>query len=126
MIPLLPVERPEKLGIGEAVQLAQAAAVLSGSGGPDLLGKLRNRFKLDQLGISTSSAPGAEGQPTGSPAVTIGKRITEDVHVGVEQGAAPGSSSVNVEVDITPNVSVESEVGSAGRSGVGVRWKRDY
>jgi translocation and assembly module TamB len=115
-----------QIGPGEAVQLAQAAAVLSGRGGPDLLGKLRNRFKLDQLGISTTTATGAEGQPTESPAVIIGKRITETVHVGVEQGAAPGSSSINVEVDITPNISVESDVGSAGRSGVGVRWKRDY
>ena len=114
-----------QIGPGEAVQLAQAAAALSGSGGPDLLGSLRNRFKLDQLGISSASAPGTEGQSAGPPAVVIGKRISEKVHVGVAQGAAQNSSTVTVEVDITPNISVESGVGTAGE-GIGLNWKRDY
>jgi len=33
---------------------------------------------------------------------------------------------VAVEVDITPNISLESKVGADSNQGVGVNWKWDY
>ena len=41
-------------------------------------------------------------------AVRAGKYLTRDIYVGVKQGATSDSSSVGVEVEVTPNVYIDS------------------
>src|SRR3546814_4448639 len=55
----------------------------------------------------------------GAPTVQAGKYIAKDVFVGVEQGAAAGTSAVSVEAEVFPNVSVQSKVKPDGESTVG-------
>jgi translocation and assembly module TamB len=107
------------LGPLQAAQLAAAAADLSGAtgGGTDVIGRIRKLAGVDVLRVED----GASG-----PAVAAGKYIADGVYVGAKQGAKPGSGGVEVEVEVTPNISVKSEAGQTGDSNIGVQFKWDY
>ena len=61
-----------------------------------------------------------------SPDVAAGKYLGEDVYIGAKQGSEADSGTAEVEVELTPNISIESEVGQQGQSEVGVKFKWDY
>jgi translocation and assembly module TamB len=62
----------------------------------------------------------------GGPSVEAGTYATEGVYLGVKQGVTDESGAVAVEIEVTPNISVESEVGITGESDIGVKFKWDY
>jgi translocation and assembly module TamB len=106
-----------RLNAAEAVQLAASVSELSGGGsGLDILGSLRRFAGVDVLEVGAGES-GAQ--------VKAGKYIADGVYVGAKQGSAPGSSSVEVEVEVTPNISVNTESGQTDSS-VGVQFKWDY
>jgi len=110
---------PGELGPVESAQLAAAVAELSlGGGGPGLIDRLRSFVGVDVLQIGG-------GADTG-PTVEAGKYLTEDVFVGVEQGAGVDSSRVKVEIGLTDNIQVESSAGVSGGSRVGIQFQWDY
>ena len=51
---------------------------------------------------------------------TGGKNVLIDTGMGAQSGA------VSVEVQVTPNITVDSRVGVDNKQGVGVNWKWDY
>ncbi|MFC1822638.1 translocation/assembly module TamB domain-containing protein [Thermodesulfobacteriota bacterium] len=105
----------------QALKLAQAVSVLSGGGGMDFMGRISQAIGLDQLDLSQSGE-----DPVGGAAVRAGKYLRDDIYVEMEQGLGPDSGKVSVEVELTPNISVESEVGIDAQGGIGVNWKWDY
>ncbi|AUG53142.1 translocation/assembly module TamB domain-containing protein [Thalassospira marina] len=101
----------------EAVQLANAAAQLSGGGGGlDVIGTIRNFIGADVLSVD-----GGEDGPT----VKAGKYLTDDIYVGTKQGTTPGSSGVEVEIELTPHIKVTSETNEID-SKAGIQFKLDY
>lgn len=106
----------------QALQMAQAGAALMSGGGTslDLLSRTRRLAGLDELDF----VPGQGGLET--TRLRAAKYLAKGVKVTVDQGTAADSGSVAVEVDITPNISVESKVGADSNQGVGVNWKWDY
>lgn len=105
----------------EAVQLAAALAELSGGGGGGVMDFARKTLGVDVLRVE-SDGTGSDA----SPALNVGKYVSDGVYVGVKQGITPESSSVGVEVEITPNISVDSNVRQSGASETGVKFKLDY
>jgi translocation and assembly module TamB len=104
----------------ELLQLAEATADLAGvNAGPDVLDKLRKSTGLDRLSVEQTE--GGTG-----PSLSAGRYVAKGVYVGVSQGARSGSSAATVEIEVTPNVKIESEIGSnaAGKAGVNLEW--DY
>jgi autotransporter translocation and assembly factor TamB len=102
----------------QAIQLAGTIRRFSGHGdGLDPLGALRQMSGLDDLRI--------EG---GGDNVTVGagKYLTDKVYFQVEQGGPDNDSAAVIEVEVTPNVTLESRTGSSGNSGAGVFWEWDY
>ena len=106
----------------EAVQLARALADMSGSsiGGSSggIMNRLQESLSLDVLRIDSS--------PSGATTLSAGKYIQKGVYVGVEQGALASDSSVKVEIDVTPQISVDTRIGQNASSDIGVNWKWDY
>jgi translocation and assembly module TamB len=103
----------------EAVQLAQAMAELTGvGGGPGVLDKIRKGLGLDRLDVEAG-----EGSST-APSLSAGRYVSRGVFVGAKQGATPGSSTATVEIELTPNVKVETDVGadSGGKAGINLEW----
>jgi translocation and assembly module TamB len=107
------------LSPGQAVQLAQAAATLSG-GGPGVLDKLRNKVGLDVLSLESGGASHSDTR------LKAGKYVSDKVFLKVEQGVSAESREVGVEVRVLPRVTVEGGVGHEGSGQVGVNWRYDY
>ncbi len=110
-----------KLSALEALQLAQAVAEVSGSlgGGGGIMG-----FARQSLGVDVLSA--GVNEDTGDAEVSVGKYINDSIYVGVAQGTTAGSTAARVEIELTPNLTIESETDQTTNSSVGVFWKWDY
>jgi translocation and assembly module TamB len=108
-----------KLSVGEAAQLAGAAASLA-SGEPGVMDKLRTATGLDRLSI------GGSQESSGLGAVEAGKTIAKNVYVGVEQGASAASTEAVAEVGITDNLKLRSTTSAEGSNRVGLRWEWEY
>jgi translocation and assembly module TamB len=109
-----------QLSAVEAAQLAIALRELTGGGGgTDILGFARRTLGVDVLRVET-----AEGSDT--PALEAGKYVTDQVYVGVKQGATSQSTSAGMEIELTPNVTLESEMTGQGANKSGIRFQWDY
>jgi len=94
------------------------------------MGETRSFLGLDRLDFSGgdqsgTNNSGSTNDSTG-PSVTLGKYVTDRVYVGVEQDLTDSKQDVIVEVNITPNFSVESKAGSRSGAGLGFNWNYDY
>lgn len=110
-----------ELSAMEAVQLANTLAQLSGKGGfsgAGLLGSVQQALGLDVLRIDQAES--------GATTVAAGKYIQKGVYVGVEQGALSSDSSVKVQIEVTPQITVDTRIGQNTGGDVGVNWKWDY
>jgi len=110
---------PTELGALEAAQLGTAVAQLTGGGlaGGGFMERVRNLMGVDVLRLGGSQ---------GDAAVSAGTYLSRDVFVGVEQGTTAESGAVRMELGVTDNISVESNVGATGDTNVGIQFKWDY
>ncbi len=118
-----------KLNTFQALQMAYSVNQLAGGYGPDVMGKTRSFLGLDRLDFSGGDQEGKnnDGSDTGNgPSVTLGKYVTDRVYVGVEQDLTDNKQDVIVDVNITPNFSVESKAGTKSGAGLGFNWNYDY
>lgn len=109
------------LGAGEAVQLAQSAAALTGVGGEGggLLDRVRRSTGLDRLDFSQSS-DGKGG------AVQAGRYLDDGVYVGVEQGMGANQTRAKVEVEIYKGLKGKADVGADSETRFGLSYEKDY
>lgn len=105
----------------QAVQLAASLNTLrGGSGGLNPLGVLQSATGLDRLRIL-----GADERTGRSTAVALGHYITNDVYVEIVTDAR-GFTATQIEISLTPALSVLSQFNSFGTSNVNVRYRKDY
>ena len=104
----------------QALRLAQAANELAGGHGPklNLLESARKELGLDQLDVRTGDS--------GETAVGAGKYLSENVYVEAQGGMTPEDQKVSVEIELSPNISVETEMGADSQGGGIIQWKMDY
>jgi translocation and assembly module TamB len=103
---------------GQAIQVARAVAQFSGSGSNRRMDDLRRSLGISSLDIGTGEN-GSGGQ------VGIGKRLNDNVYLGVSQGTTTNSGQVSVDVDVMKNIKVQGKAGAAGGEvGIGAEW--DY
>ncbi|MEG6504447.1 translocation/assembly module TamB domain-containing protein [Nitratidesulfovibrio sp. 1201_IL3209] len=128
----------------EALQAANALRTLSGAGGDfDVLTSVRRTLGVDVLRVG-SSDPARQRSATaprdpsmagsarpdgdvreGQPTLEAGKYLLDNVYVGVEQGAEPGTTGARVEVELLPRLNLEGR-SSPTSSELGIMWKKDY
>jgi translocation and assembly module TamB len=115
-----------QLSPAQGIQLAAAVSTLA-SGGPGILDRMRGRLGLDRLDIGSADQTGKSGQSSGAGGTTVsaGKYVSEGVNVGVDQSVS-GQSKARVEVEVFPNVTIETEAGGQSGQGIGLNWKKDY
>ncbi|MBI4871698.1 MAG: translocation/assembly module TamB domain-containing protein [Candidatus Riflebacteria bacterium] len=104
----------------QALKLGSALQTVSGGSGGGLMGLARNLVGVDLLNVGQSST-GAAGTALG-----VGKYLQEGLYVGVEKSLDSGGMSVSIEAELTPELTVETNVDSASRSGVGLNWRREH
>ncbi|MGE0253386.1 MAG: translocation/assembly module TamB domain-containing protein [Alphaproteobacteria bacterium] len=120
-------KRSGSLSAIEALQVAQTAASLSGQGSPTggILDRFRKALGVDVLRVDGGGGAG-NGATGAGPSVAAGKYLSDRTYLGVRQGATPGSGAVSVEIELTDNLTLESEVGETGSGRTGVLWNWDY
>ncbi|MBY6151732.1 translocation/assembly module TamB domain-containing protein [Vannielia litorea] len=101
----------------QALELASAVATLAGRGGDGIMGRLRDQFGLDDLDVSQSEE--------GNTAVRAGKYISDNVYSDVVV-ESDGTTELNLNLQIGPNVNVKGSTSSDGNSGIGIFFERDY
>jgi translocation and assembly module TamB len=131
----------------ETLQLANSLKSLTGVGPKmDLfapLNAVRDTLGLSVLRFGETSAGGSDQRilkgnsfrdnllddeseaSTTSSTIEAGKYISDRVYVGLEQDLGKNSTGVRVEVELTPNLNLESKTTSQS-SRVGLGWKKDY
>lgn len=101
----------------QALELANAVATLAGRGGVGILSRLRDGFGLDDLDVSQTD--------DGGTAVRAGKYISDNVYsdVVVESG---GRTEINLNLDVTSDITARGSVDNTGNSSLGIFFERDY
>ncbi|MDR1309545.1 MAG: translocation/assembly module TamB [Deltaproteobacteria bacterium] len=129
----------------EALQLANSLRVMAGLGGDlglTVLGTMRDALGLSVLRVGDgggssdnrilggssfrddlSRDDGVQGED--STTIEAGRYIGDNIYVGLEQNLSDNSTGVRVEVELAPNVSLQSLTTSTSNR-VGLGWKRDY
>ncbi|MAE51278.1 MAG: hypothetical protein CMH27_05675 [Micavibrio sp.] len=104
----------------QAVQLKNTLERFSGNGGGgfDPLGALRSVTGLDDIRVDNDDA--------GNASVGVGKYLTDKVYMELEQGAGAASGAASIQVEVTPTINVETEVGQDAQAGGRVLWHWDY
>lgn len=106
------------LSAGQALQLAQAVAQLSGGADNDAFEQLRRSLGVDSLDITVGAS--------GGPGVGVSRYISDNVRVGVRAGAQPDESGVTVDIDLTRRLKAQGEINAEGGSSVGLGFEMEY
>ena len=105
----------------QALQLAAALKeMLGGKQGFDPLKYTRNLLGVDRLEVIQSQTD------SGGSAISAGKYINDNIYLEVEKGIGTGSGKASVTWELTPNITVETDVGENAEKGMGINWKYDY
>ncbi len=103
----------------QAAQLVDAAAQLSGvGGGRGIFASVRDALGVDDLDIRQNESGGAT--------VGIGKRINDNVRLGVEAGSGSESGRVTIDLDLTPELKLRGGAGQGGTGELGLSYEREY
>ena len=87
------------LSAAQALQLVDAVGQLTGATNGGIVSRIRKATGLDDLDIRQSA--------TGGTTVGIGKRINDNVRLGVETGTDSASGRVVIDLDITKNLKAQ-------------------
>lgn len=102
----------------QALRLASALnSLITGKSGYDPLGRVREITGLDRLQIER-----ADGEST----ISAGKYINENIYLEVEKGIGNEGGEASVTWELTPHITVETEIGEDSETGAGLNWKFDY
>lgn len=119
--------RLENLRLAAAV--AQLAGFGSGNGGGGVLDSARQALGVDVLRFNSSSSGSAQAGQSGDMAagssVEMGKYLTEDIYVGVQQGTKQGSTAFVIQLELTPRANLELRTEQQNTTG-GLTWKYNY
>lgn len=100
----------------QAVQLAAAISTLAGRGG-GALDRLRESVGLDDFDVTTDDE--------GNAAVRAGAYLSENVYTDVTI-TSQGDTEINLNLDITDEVTAKGSVNQDGETGIGLFFERDY
>ena len=106
----------QSLSPAEALTLGIGVAQLL-DGGDGAVGSARGAVGLDVLRIDSDEA---------GPSVTVGSNVADGVFVGAKQPIGSGSASVQVEVKVFDNITIDSEFGPDVGTSIGLNWKKDF
>jgi translocation and assembly module TamB len=102
--------------------LSAASAALLGRGGKPFTAQIAQRLGVDDISLKSTGTSGAEG--TASQVVVFGKRISDRLSLGYEQGLSLATSAVRLEYALSRQVTLRAEAGQV--SGVGIVYRRNF
>ena len=107
----------ETLSPLQAARLALAVRTLAGQGGEGVVGNIRDSAGLADLDVTTDEE--------GNTAVRAGAYLGENIYTDVEVDSG-GETNLNLNLDVSPSVTLKGSVNSEGDTSLGVFFERDY
>lgn len=107
----------ETLSPIQAARLALAVRTLAGQGGEGVVGNIRNSTGLADLDVTTDEE--------GNAAVRAGAYLGDNIYTDVEVDSA-GETNLNLNLDVSPSVTLKGSANTEGDTSVGVFFERDY
>jgi translocation and assembly module TamB len=104
--------------------LSAASAALLGRNGKPFTARIAQRLGLDEISLQNSATATSGAQGTASQVVVFGKRISDRLSLGYEQGLSLASSAVRLEYALSRQITLRAEAGST--SGVGIVYRRSF
>ena len=101
----------------QAAQLVSAVATLSGKGSGGLTGRLRNGLGLADFDVSSTA--------DGATQFSAGTYISDNIYSEVVADS-DGNNEINLNLDLTPSLTVKGSAGNDGNTGLGIFFERDY
>ena len=111
----------------QVVEMGAALASLRGGGnGPSLnpLTRIQKALGLDRLSVGSAASTAASTEQSTGYTVAAGRYVSSRVYVGVKEGTT-GSSQVEVDVDLTKNLKLQSQLGNGTATAQGVTPEND-
>lgn len=100
----------------QAIQLASAIATLAGRGGGGLIEGFRDTIGIDNLDITTDES--------GNAALQAGIYLSEQVYT--EAVVSNEETTINLNFDVSRDVTIRGSVSSEGETALGIYFERDY
>ncbi|HIJ84732.1 MAG TPA: hypothetical protein HPQ00_11105 [Magnetococcales bacterium] len=101
----------------QAIKLATMAEALH-RGGPGIVDGIGQKLGIDQLDF--------KGDSVETGAINAGKYLSDDIYLEVQKGIKADSDRINVEYNLSPEISLQTGVDAKSNADVGILWKRDY
>ncbi|MEM1374468.1 MAG: translocation/assembly module TamB domain-containing protein [Pseudomonadota bacterium] len=108
----------ETLSAFQVARLVNSVRKLSGRAGDGVLETTRNALGVDDFDLRTDAE-------TGEAELAVGARLNDNLYSEVEVGAG-GSTTINLNLDLTNNTRLQGSASSDGETGIGIFWERDY
>ena len=109
-------------GRADYAALSAASALLLGRGGKPLSAQIAQRVGLDEISLQSIGAAGTTG--TASQVVVLGKRLSDRLTLGYEQGLSLATSALRLEYALSSKVTVRAEAGAV--SGLSLVYRRAF
>ena len=103
---------------GQQIELASNLAMMRSSG-PGFLDRARRQLGVDVLSLGD----GRDGETT---TVRAGKYLTERVYLELEQGGEREDGKTTVEVEVAPNIKLQTGTRGGDEGRFGIKWRKDY
>lgn len=105
----------------QSLQIVSALSELTGTANPtNFVDQIRDSLGLGGLSFTSG---GTDGSGSG---LSLGKYLSDDVFVDIEQGLDAEDTKASVEIKIFPEVTLQSDVGADSSAGVGLNWRYEY
>jgi translocation and assembly module TamB len=109
-------------GRADYAAISAASAALLGRHGKPFTAGIAQRFGLDDISLRSAGTSGAQG--TASQVVVFGKRVSDKLSLGYEQGLSLASSALRLEYALSQRVTLRAEAGIV--SGVSIVYRRNF
>jgi translocation and assembly module TamB len=112
-------------GRGDVAALSAASAALLSQDGRPLTAGIAESLGLDDISVRSATAPASAGAGTETGQVIVfGKRISDRLTIGYEQGLSIAANALRIEYALTNTLTLRAETGVV--SGVGIYYRRTY
>jgi translocation and assembly module TamB len=117
----------ESISVTQSLMLASALSTFKGKNNLNFTDKIRTAFGLDVLEFKEKKSADDDSFQSSSQQVSVGKQLTDKIYLSLDQSVSGDSgTSATVQLDVTPSLKLEADVGGNTNTGVGFSWVKKY
>lgn len=117
----------ENMSVTQSLLLANTLTTFKGKNNLNFTDKIRSAFGLDVLEFKERKSPEGDDFQSATQQVSVGKQLSDKVYLSLDQSVSgERETSATVQLDVTPSLKIEADVGGDKNAGVGFAWVKKY